>query len=65
MDNLTWGEYVKTGAANQHLLSSEKKVEKKADKKVASEGKIDHAVTTEGVIKEKGVRTKKTVKKKI
>jgi len=23
-DNLTWGEYVKTGAAKEHLLSSEK-----------------------------------------
>jgi len=65
MDNLTWGEYVKTGAANEHLLSSEKKVEKKADKKVASAGKIGHAVTSEGVIKEKGVRVSKAVKKKI
>jgi len=62
-DNLTWGEYVKTGAAGAHLLSSEKKVEKKADKKEVSAGKIDHAVTTEGVIKEKGVKAKKVVKK--
>ncbi len=62
-DNLTWGEYVKTGAAGVHLLSSEKKVEKKADKKEASEGKIDHEILAEGTIKEKAVKPKKTVKK--
>ena len=50
-DNLTWGEYVKTGAAKEHLLSSEKKVEKKADKKEVSAGKVDHAITDEGKIK--------------
>jgi len=51
MDNLTWGEYVKTGAAKEDLLSSEKKIEKKAGKKEAETGKIDHAITAEGTIK--------------
>ena len=51
MDNLTWGEYVKTGAAKGDLLSSEKKIEKKASKKDAETGKIDHAITAEGTIK--------------
>jgi len=49
-DNLTWGEYVKTGAAKEDLLSSEKKVEKKAEKKEVSAGKVDHAITDEGKI---------------
>ena len=57
-DNLTWGEFVKTGAAGAHLLSSEKKVEKKADKKEASTGKVDHEILAEGVIKDKPVKTK-------
>ena len=51
MDNLTWGEYVKTGAAKEDLLSSEKKIEKKAGKKEAETGKIDHAISAEGTIK--------------
>jgi hypothetical protein len=63
MDNLPWGEYVKTGAAGEHLLSSEKKVEKNAGKKEASSAKIDHEVLAEGVIKEKSVKPKKAVKK--
>jgi glutathione synthase/RimK-type ligase-like ATP-grasp enzyme len=50
MDNLTWGEYVKTGAANQPLLAHEKKVEKKAGKKEAATGKIGHGILTEGTI---------------
>ena len=57
-DNLTWGEYVKTGAAGIDLLSSEKRVEKKADKKEATEGKIDHEILDEGVIKDKAVKAK-------
>ena len=32
-DNLTWGEYVKTGAAGLPLLDNEKKAEKKATAK--------------------------------
>lgn len=51
MDNLTWGEYVKTGAAKEDLLSSEKKIEKKAGKKDAATGKIDHEILSEGPIK--------------
>jgi hypothetical protein len=51
MDNLTWGEYVKTGAAKEDLLSSEKKIEKKAGKKDAATGKIDHEILAEGTIK--------------
>jgi len=51
MDNLTWGEYVKTSAAKEDLLSSEKKIEKKAGKKEAETGKIDHAISAEGTIK--------------
>jgi hypothetical protein len=62
-DNLTWGEFLKTAAAGGHLLSSEKKVEKKADKKEVSAGKIDHEIVNEGVIKEKVAKPKKVVKK--
>ena len=51
MDNLTWGEYIKTAAANQPLLEHEKKVEKKAGKKEAATGKIDHEILAEGTIK--------------
>jgi len=51
LDNLTWGEYVKTSAAKEDLLSSEKKIEKKAGKKEAETGKIDHAISAEGTIK--------------
>jgi hypothetical protein len=61
MDNLTWGEFVKTGAAGTHLLSSEKKVEKKAGKKEASEGKIAHKITEDGKLAE--LAPKKTTKK--
>ncbi|HVW12263.1 MAG TPA: hypothetical protein VHB54_00480 [Mucilaginibacter sp.] len=51
-DNLTWGEYVKTGAAGVPLLDHEKKVEKKAAKKDVETGKIDHEVLAEGTIKQ-------------
>jgi hypothetical protein len=64
MDNLTWGEYVKTGAAKEHLLSSEKKIEKKAEKKDAATGTIDHAITDEVTIKKgKAASPKKAAKK--
>src|ERR1700761_1900283 len=67
MDNLTWGEYVKTGAAKEHLLSSEKKIEKKAEKKPVEKGNIDYAITAEGTIKKaaakKAPAAKKAVKK--
>jgi glutathione synthase/RimK-type ligase-like ATP-grasp enzyme len=55
-DNLTWGEYVKTGAAGVPLLDNEKKVEKKADKKVAQTVKVDHSILEEGTIKEGPVK---------
>ncbi len=51
-DNLTWGEYVKTGAAKVDLLSSEKKIEKKAEKKQATEGKITRKITDDGKLTE-------------
>jgi len=66
IDNLTWGEYVKTGAAKVPLLNNEKKVEKKAAKKDVETGKIDHPVTDERKIKTtpvKRVVVKKTTKK--
>src|ERR1700744_3223717 len=64
-DNLTWGEFIKTSAAKEHLLSSEKKVEKKADKKEVSAGKIGHAITDEGKVKTVKPKTvKKTATKK-
>jgi glutathione synthase/RimK-type ligase-like ATP-grasp enzyme len=50
-DNLTWGEYVKTSAAGQPLLEHEKKVEKKASKKEAETGSIDHSITAERTIR--------------
>ena len=62
-DNLTWGEYVKTSAAKEHLLSSEKKVEKKADKKEATTGQVDHPITDEGTIISGPVKPKRTTKK--
>ncbi len=63
-DNLTWGEYVKTGAAKQDLLSSERKIEKKAAKKEAETVMVDHAITDEGTFKKgKAAGTKKAVKK--
>jgi hypothetical protein len=58
-DNLTWGEYVKTGAAGHHLLSSEKKVEKKAEKKEVSAGIIEHDIAAD----KKVAKPKKAVKK--
>src|SRR5882724_4002637 len=51
-DNLTWGEYVKTSAAKEHLLSSERKIEKKAEKKQATEGKIARKITDDGKLSE-------------
>ncbi len=63
IDNLTWGEFVKTGAAKERLLSSEKKIEKKADKKELSKGEIHHEIADEKkVVKAKVV--KKLVAKK-
>jgi hypothetical protein len=62
-DNLTWGEYVKTGAAKQDLLSSERKIEKKAAKKEADTVMVDHAITDEGTFKKVKASTKKAVKK--
>ena len=59
-DNLTWGEFVKTGAAKEHLLSSEKKVEKKADKKELSAGKVDHEIAAEAPVKVKASAKKKS-----
>jgi hypothetical protein len=63
VDNLTWGEFIKTGAAGTHLLSSEKKVEKKAEKKEATQGPIGHEILAEGVIKDKPLKAKKIEKK--
>jgi len=63
IDNLTWGEFVKTSAAKEHLLSPEKKIEKKADKKELSKGEIHHEIADEKkVVKAKTV--KKTIAKK-
>jgi flavin-binding protein dodecin len=63
IDNLTWGEFVKTSAAKEHLLSSEKNIEKKADKKELSKGEIHHEITDEKkIVKTKTV--KKTTAKK-
>jgi hypothetical protein len=64
LDNLTWGEFVKTGAAGTPLLSHEEKIEKKANKKQSTSGAIDHPVTDEGEIKTvKKAAVKKAVKK--
>ena len=66
LDNLTWGEFVKTSAAKVPLLDNEKKVEKKAAKKDAETGHIDHPVTDEGTIKTTPVKKaapKKAAKK--
>jgi hypothetical protein len=65
MDNLTWGEYVKTSAAKTHLLSSEKKIEKKAEKKEVNTGKITHAITAEGTIKKAKPAAKKPAAKAV
>jgi hypothetical protein len=54
---------VKTGAAKEDLLSSEKKVEKKAEKKEVSAGTIDHGIVAEPGIREKATKPKKAVKK--
>jgi glutathione synthase/RimK-type ligase-like ATP-grasp enzyme len=66
-DNLTWGEFLKTSAAGTSLLSHEKKIEKKADKKEATAGVIDHPVTAEGEVRtvKKAVVKKTAVKKTI
>ena len=64
MDNLTWGQYVKTAAAKIPLLAPEKKVEKKADKNEASAGNIDHEIAAEEEIKKQAdAKPKRTVKK--
>jgi len=60
-DNLTWGEFVRTGANKIDLLSSEKKVEKKADKKEVSAGTVDHEIAAEKPAKK--AAPKKVVKK--
>jgi glutathione synthase/RimK-type ligase-like ATP-grasp enzyme len=62
-DNLTWGEYVKTGAAGLHLLDHEKKVEKKAAKKDVQTGKIEHDLLSEGTIKAGPIKKKPAPKK--
>ena len=55
---------MKTGAAKEHLLSSEKKIVKKAEKKPVDKGNIDHPITEEGTVKKvKAAATKKMVKK--
>ena len=67
LDNLTWGEFVKTAVNNVPLLDNEKKVEKKATKKTADTGTIDHPVTDEGTIKTapvKKIAVKKPAAKK-
>jgi len=63
-DNLTWGEYVRTGAAGQDLLSSEKKIEKKAGKKEAETVIVDHAITDEGTFSKGKTAAKKATPKK-
>src|SRR6201999_3594400 len=63
MDNLTWGEYVKTSAAKEHLLSSEKKIKKKTEKKPVEKGNIDHAITAEGTIKKAAAKKAPAAKK--
>ena len=64
LDNLTWGEFVKTAATGAPLLEHEKKVEKKASKKEAETVKVDHDIAAEGTIqKVKRVSPKKAAKK--
>lgn len=58
-DNLTWGEFVKTGAAGKPLIAATVK-KAKAD---VSAGKVDHAVTEEAKPKKKPAAPKKVAKK--
>ncbi|MGF7077430.1 ATP-grasp domain-containing protein [Mucilaginibacter sp. 3215] len=48
LDNLTWGEFVKTSAAKMPLIAVAKKATVKADVSVAV---VDHAIETEGKVK--------------
>ncbi|HEY9197591.1 MAG TPA: hypothetical protein VIM77_15050, partial [Mucilaginibacter sp.] len=60
LDNLTWGEFVKTSAAKTPLVSAKTKPVKED----VSVGKVDHAIETEGTVKAaKTTRPKKAVKK--
>jgi glutathione synthase/RimK-type ligase-like ATP-grasp enzyme len=58
-DNLTWGEFVKTGAAGKPLTATAAKAAK-AD---VSAGKVDHAITEEAKPKKKAAAPKKAAKK--
>lgn len=58
-DNLTWGEFVKTGAAGKPLIATAVK-KAKAD---VSAGKVDHAITEEAKPKKKPAAPKKAAKK--
>jgi hypothetical protein len=58
-DNLTWGEFVKTGAAGKPLIAAAAKTAK-AD---VSAGKVDHAITEEAKPKKKAAAPKKAAKK--
>lgn len=58
-DNLTWGEFVKTGAAGKPLIAAAAK-KAKAD---VSAGKVDHTITEEAKPKKKPAAPKKAAKK--
>jgi glutathione synthase/RimK-type ligase-like ATP-grasp enzyme len=58
-DNLTWGDFVKTGAAGKPLIAAATKTAK-AD---VSAGKVDHAITEEAKPKKKAAAPKKAAKK--
>ena len=58
-DNLTWGEYVKAGAAGKPLMATAVK----ATKADVSAGKVDHAITEEEKPKKKAAAPKKVAKK--
>ncbi|MBD1387227.1 hypothetical protein IDJ75_18205 [Mucilaginibacter rigui] len=58
-DNLTWGEFVKTGAAGKPLVAASAKAAK-AD---VSAGTVDHAITEEAKPKKKPAAPKKAAKK--
>jgi glutathione synthase/RimK-type ligase-like ATP-grasp enzyme len=58
-DNLTWGEFVKAGAAGKPLIATAAKAAK-AD---VSAGKVDHAITEEAKPKKKAAAPKKAAKK--
>jgi len=58
-DNLTWGEFVKAGAAGKPLIATAVKAAK-AD---VSAGKVDHAITEEAKPKKKAAAPKKAAKK--